>query len=205
MRASKSRYKRKTRATPKLSRLIRSLLLPFLSFSRFVIARLFFLFLCLIPLVLLFESETGGVCRVESCNDDRIWSGVIVVNIIVKCSFLFLFAYHRSNSMGHGLTKDKLGKKCFIRFPYETRKFVSLAIIKSRWITRSTWFLEKDRRRDSCSPLCAPSLSPCVTRPNRILIGPMLTMFVDILYLTHHLARKLFYKQIIATAGSPPP
>lgn len=38
-----------------------------------------------------------------------------------------------------------------------------------------------------------------------ILIEPMLTMFADILRLTHHLLRKLFYKQIIATAGSLPP
>lgn len=116
-----------------------------------------------------------------------------------------------SNFMGHGLTKDKLAKSVYKvpSSPYETSKFVSLAIIKSRWITRSARFLEKDRRRDSCSPLCPPPPLPpsslCVTRPNRILIGPMLTMFVDILYLTHHLARKLFYKQIIATAGSPPP
>lgn len=29
----------------------------------------------------------------------------------------------------------------------------------------------------------------------------MLTMFADILYLMHHLLRKLFYKQIIATAA----
>lgn len=34
-----------------------------------------------------------------------------------------------------------------------------------------------------------------------ILIEPMLTMFADILYLTHHLLHKLFYKQIIATAA----
>lgn len=34
-----------------------------------------------------------------------------------------------------------------------------------------------------------------------IFIEPMLTMFADILYLTHHLLHKLFYKQIIATAA----
>lgn len=34
-----------------------------------------------------------------------------------------------------------------------------------------------------------------------ILIESMLTMFADILYLTHHLVCKLFYKQIIATAA----
>lgn len=36
----------------------------------------------------------------------------------------------------------------------------------------------------------------------QILIEPMLTMFADILYLTHHLLGKLFYKQIIATAAA---
>lgn len=43
------------------------------------------------------------------------------------------------------------------------------------------------------------------TLTSAILIEPMLTMFADILRLTHHLLRKLFYKQIIATAGSLPP
>lgn len=33
---------------------------------------------------------------------------------------------------------------------------------------------------------------------------PMLTMFADILYLTHHLVHKLFYKQITETGGVPP-
>ena len=40
-------------------------------------------------------------------------------------------------------------------------------------------------------------------RSEQILIEPMLTMFADILYLTHHLLGKLFYKQIIATASAP--
>lgn len=44
--------------------------------------------------------------------------------------------------------------------------------------------------------------SSSTTLTYAILIGLMLTMFADILYLTHHLVRKLFYKQIIATAGS---
>ena len=42
-------------------------------------------------------------------------------------------------------------------------------------------------------------------RSEQILIEPMLTMFADILYLTHHLLGKLFYKQIIATASAPIP
>lgn len=121
---------------------------------------------------------------------------------------LFFCVSPHLNSMG--LTKDKLAKS-IIRFPRaRTRRANSfpsplLNHAESPEARDSSRKIREGTRTPLCTSRSLPL--PLVTQPpaNRILIGPMLTMFVDILYLTHHLARKLFYKQIIATAGSPPP
>lgn len=121
---------------------------------------------------------------------------------------LFFCVSPHLNSMG--LTKDKLAKS-IIRFPRaRTRRANSFpSPLLNHAESPEARDSSRKIREGTRTPLCTSrSLSlSLVTQPpaNRILIGPMLTMFVDILYLTHHLAHKLFYKQIIATAGSPPP
>lgn len=91
---------------------------------------------------------------------------------------------------------------------------ILLPLIRQRLLTKSSVvrkpfsILNEGRRyqiwdeSEDGSETASPSpfhFSPLSTT---ILIEPMLTMFADILYLTHHLLHKLFYKQIIATAVS---
>lgn len=80
-------------------------------------------------------------------------------------------------------------------------------LIKSPVVRKPFSILNEGRRyriwdeSEDGSETASPSPFHFSPLSSTILIEPMLTMFADILYLTHHLLRKLFYKQIIATAA----